>query len=121
MTARRVTLERSGRCRVGDDVVVNVHNSGLCAGRTCVMHNPSDHPMMEWPLLFDAETLLVKRRCPHGATHPDPDSLAYFVSVGARHVGVHTCDGCCAVDTLGEARALAAQARTAAASVPDQT
>ena len=37
---------------VGSGVIVNVHLAALCAGRACVMHQPSAHHMRAWPLTW---------------------------------------------------------------------
>lgn len=71
-----------------------VHPNYLCEGRHCVIHNPSDHKMREWPLNYRADKGMMERICPHGIGHPDPDDLAYHESIGNDWVGVHGCDGC---------------------------
>ena len=86
--------------------LVQTHGPAMCAGQTCVIHNPSAHHMREWELYFDPQfAYLAFRKCPHGYEHPDPDSLAFTVKAlveragwsekGARALGVHTCCGCC--------------------------
>jgi len=83
--------------------IVGVHPESECAGRACVIHNPSDHPMRDWPTsfrgygLFEIGPPRMERICPHGVGHPDPDDLAYHLYVrGDESAGVHGCDGCCA-------------------------
>lgn len=76
-------------------VLRNVHSAEKCAGRHCVLHNPSDHHMREWPTMYRAEKGLMERICPHGIGHPDPDDAAYHASHGATWTTVHGCDGCC--------------------------
>lgn len=72
--------------------VVDVHRSSVCAGRVCMIHNPSDHHMRSWPLGFRADRMpLAERFCPHGVGHPDPDCVAFL----GEGWGVHGCDGCC--------------------------
>ena len=73
--------------------LVSVHGQEECAGRFCVVHNPSDNHMREWPLVWRADKRTMERRCPHGVGHPDVDDLAWHVSQGREWVGVH---GCCA-------------------------
>lgn len=70
-----------------------LHSPYACRGEWCVIHNPSNHHMREWPRIL-RENTLIERRCPHGIGHPDPDSAAYFERIG-REVGAHSCDGCC--------------------------
>ena len=75
--------------------LVNVHSATLCAGRACVIHNPSDHPMRTWRKNWRADTGLMERICPtHGVGHPDPDDVAYHVSQGRDWMSVHGCCGC---------------------------
>ena len=74
-------------------ILRTVHAEGKCAGDHCVIHNPSDHHMRDWPTNFRGGTMLdpgpvfTERICPHGIGHPDPDDP--FAPV------VHGCDGCC--------------------------
>lgn len=79
----------------GVETIVNVHLPEKCVGRPCVMHDPSDHHMIEWPLLWRADKGTFERTCTHGIGHPDPDDDAYQISLGDRWIGIHTCDGCC--------------------------
>ena len=81
--------------------IVKTHGPALCHGRYCCIHNPSDHHMRGWPLLFDHRKMsLALRACDHGFAHPDPDSMAYFQKC-RQHPNVilwlasHECDGCC--------------------------
>lgn len=78
----------------GQQALVNVHTRDKCAGRHCVLHNPSDHHMREWRLLWRADRRIMERLCPHGMGHPDPDDMAYQRTIGGDS-GVHGCDGCC--------------------------
>lgn len=79
-----------------DAVLVNVHTPDKCAGRHCVLHNPSEHHMRSWPVLWRSDLRMMVRTCPHQIDHPDPDDLAYRRNqLGAQHAGVHICDGCC--------------------------
>ena len=71
------------------------HPPTACKGEWCCIHNPSNHPMVEWPINI-RETALAERLCPHGVGHPDPDSLVWITGVTAQESwGVHGCDGCC--------------------------
>jgi hypothetical protein len=79
--------------------MIQIHSLEVCSG-VCPVHAPSDHLMRDWPMLFrtDRYPVLTERTCPHGIGHPDPDSLAWIVSIlgtdGQWH-GIHGCDGCC--------------------------
>lgn len=92
--------------QVGGGVLVNVHSPALCAGRHCVMHNPSDHHMRQWPTNWRADRGLMERVCTHGIGHPDPDALAYCVSIGQAWQARHGCDGCCAPVAAPQQRTL---------------
>ncbi len=70
----------------------HVHQRGSCRGTNCLIHNPSDHRMVTWPLIPRDE--VTERMCKHGIGHPDPDALAFQESLG-RDLGEHGCDGCC--------------------------
>lgn len=76
-------------------VLGHVHSSDQCAGRACVIHNPSDHSMRGFPTNWRGDRGIMERICPHGVGHPDPDDLAYLESIGRKGEGVHGCDGCC--------------------------
>lgn len=82
---------------VGQNIVVHARNAG-CEER-CVIHNPSDHVMKDFPTNWRADRGLMERICPHGVGHPDPDDLAFKKTVDpdAKHWGVHGCDGCCSL------------------------
>lgn len=77
-----------------------VHDPDDCDGRGCVVHHPSDHNMVDFPLawrhggMFDIKPPHFERMCPHGVGHPDPDDVAYWKSQG-EDISVHGCDGCC--------------------------
>lgn len=70
-----------------------VHDKEVCSG-TCPFHSPSNHHMVDWPMVL-RETTLVERLCEHGVGHPDPDSLSYLDPDGTLRLAVHGCDGCC--------------------------
>lgn len=77
---------------------VLVHDSSKCEGANCVIHNPSDHHMKDWPTHWRDDRKLMERLCEHGTGHPDPDDLAFKASIGidASTEAVHGCCGCCA-------------------------
>lgn len=79
-----------------------IHSKDKCKGRSCVVHNPSDHHMADWPTRFRAGRYLTERICPHGIGHPDPDDVAFHVSQGRLGVMWHGCDGCCVGDIPDE-------------------
>lgn len=89
-------LPDTGPAPAGVLPLVNVHDRSECAGRACVIHAPSEHQMRTWPLNWREDLRAMERICPHGIGHPDPDDLAWQVSQGRSHAGVHSCDGCCA-------------------------
>lgn len=67
-------------------ILHNVHAETVCAGSYCLVHNPSDHHMRDWPMNWREDRGLMERICPHGVGHPDPDDIGE---------GTHGCDGCC--------------------------
>lgn len=82
--------------QVGPGVLTDVHPPDKCAGRACVIHNPSQHHMRDWPLNWRADTRIMERLCPtHLTGHPDPDDVAWHKSQGRDWAGVHGCCGCC--------------------------
>ncbi len=102
-------------------VMTRVHTPSVCAGRTCMIHNPTDHPMRSWPIHWRDDRGLFERICEHRVGHPDPDQQDYWreqaergeirdevlddefgfvenVRTPDQHVATqmdHTCDGCC--------------------------
>lgn len=89
--------------QVGGAVLENVHPAEACAGRHCVLHNPSDHHMRGWKLNWRGDRGIMERLCPeHGVGHPDPDDVGYHVDVlGDEYAGVHGCCGCCRYPPAG--------------------
>lgn len=93
-------------------VVQHTHAAHVCEGRPCAVHNPSDHRMRDWPLQLIGKQrrvhgrviTLSERTCEHAVGHPDPDSLAYVMSMdraNAAHWRLHGCDGCCGASSMG--------------------
>ena len=81
--------------QIGAATLTNVHDPGLCEGRPCVVHHPTDHHMRDWPTNWRADIRVMERTCPHGIGHPDPDDLWYHRSKGETWRAMHGCDGCC--------------------------
>lgn len=76
--------------------LTNVHSRSQCAGRPCVIHDPSDHHMMDWPKVWRDDLKYFERQCEHGIGHPDPDDVAYYADVQGVDINRgHGCDGCC--------------------------
>ena len=78
----------------------NVHpKREECDEYHCVVHNPSDHNMRNFPLLWRSDRKMFERTCPHGIGHPDPDHMSWYERTYGEHEayyeGVHGCDGCC--------------------------
>ena len=78
---------------------LKVHAKTDCKGEHCVIHNPSNHAMREFPTHWREDRALMERICPHGIEHPDPDDIAFKRAIAgekhARYEAVHGCDGCC--------------------------
>jgi hypothetical protein len=103
--------------------VLKVHPRSVCEGKgiPCCIHSPSEHHMRAWELNWRSDTGAMERFCPHGVGHPDPDHMAYVLSLTPPHDNcpnrlnkfrqyadrvqcqyphlewqeVHGCDGCC--------------------------
>ena len=90
------------------DAVMRTHGPAVCAGQRCVLHNPSEHHMVSWPLRLRAiSTLAVwlgERQCEHGQWHADPDAVGHLAKLGLGSLGDHGCDGCCTEDGNAQLR-----------------
>jgi hypothetical protein len=73
-----------------NQLIVNVHRPNQCRNDYCTIHNPSRHPMSDFPQRWRQDKKVMERMCPHGIGHPDPDDIALDK--------VHACDGCCGGD-----------------------
>lgn len=72
---------------------LRVHTRTKCKGQPCCIHNPTQGPMVTWPLNWRADRGLMERLCPHGVGHPDPDDMKVKRSPLG---GLHGCPcGCC--------------------------
>jgi hypothetical protein len=81
---------------------LKVHDKKDCKGRKCVIHNPSNHCMKDFPTHWRDDISIMERICPHGVGHPDPDDLKFRQKeYKKKHkkdggfLGIHGCDGCC--------------------------
>ena len=81
------------RTEIRPGVFLNHHPKGQCNGTICVLHNPTEHSMRDFPLHWRIDRGIMERICPHGVGHPDPDD--YNVYTG-KDDGIHGCDECCA-------------------------
>lgn len=78
-------------------VLHRVHHHDACSHRSsCVIHNPSDHSMREFPLHWRGDRGIFERICPHGTGHPDPDQSEFWKETDQEWQEIHGCDGCCA-------------------------
>lgn len=79
-----------------DMTLINVHVPYLCAGRTCVIHNMTNHHMRAFPQVWRADRQFMERICPHGVGHPDPDQWEYLVEkYGEKTAKTEMVHGCC--------------------------
>ena len=76
----------------GTGQTISCHDYHDCKGSPCPIHNPSDHPMKDFPTHWRDDRQIMERICPHGVGHPDPDDLRIR---NGEDRGVHGCDGCC--------------------------
>jgi hypothetical protein len=79
----------------------NVHDDSLCAGRVCIIHNPTEHHMVEWQLHWRDDRGIFERICEHGVGHPDFDQHEYWREANKLYEAIHGCDlqdgrPCCA-------------------------
>lgn len=77
------------------NALLKTHDESQCSGEYCVIHNPSEHHMREWPLNWRDDKGVMERICEHGIGHPDPDCAAHNEREGKAYLNVHGCDGCC--------------------------
>lgn len=101
----RKRIKRSTFDLLGDGTVLlygdkiklwNVHPVEACAGKPCVLHNPTDHHMRSWRLHWRGDRKIFERLCPdHGTGHPDPDQFDYWDSTDQEWQSLHGCCGCC--------------------------
>lgn len=76
-------------------MLINVHDERKCAGETCVIHNPTEHHMREWPRVWRNDRGIFERICEHGIGHPDPDQFPRWEKTDQMYEGIHGCDRCC--------------------------
>lgn len=57
------------------DVMLHVHNSALCAGEVCTVHNRSNHSKRSWVQHWNSKRIRMERVSPVSGRHyVDPDS-----------------------------------------------
>lgn len=91
-TCRTYRILRTEVEPIEGQLLLNVHAPGNCVGRPCVIHNPTNHHMRGWFLLWRDDRRIFERICPHGVGHPDPDQFGFWKEIGHEHEGTH---GCC--------------------------
>jgi len=74
---------------------LKTHNPTSCAGQNCCIHNPSNHHMKDWLMVWRSDKGVMERVCEHGVGHPDPDDAAYNTKIEKSYLNIHGCDGCC--------------------------
>lgn len=58
------------------EIISGVHARADCIGRNCCIHDPSDHAMRDWAMVFRHGRMY--RRSPiTGRRYLDPDDIAY--------------------------------------------
>ena len=73
----------------------NVHPPTVCAGRTCIIHSPTQNFQSTWPQRWRSDRQIMERICPCGIGHYDIDQADYHKSVGQAWQNVHGCCGAC--------------------------
>ena len=81
--------------------LINIHPEAACAGRYCVIHNPSDHALRDATMIWRSDKGVMERLCEHGIGHDDPDDYAYRRTIDPNATSIHGCDGCCGGGTNG--------------------
>lgn len=81
-------------------VITKVHAPSKCVGRSCPVHNKSDHHMRSMPQyiqLSESFQAFMVRECTHHIFHIDPDEDdGYLKSIDIDgSVCTSKCDGCC--------------------------
>ena len=70
-----------------------------CEEYHCVIHNPSDHCMKDFPTHWRSDRGIMERICPHGCGHIDPDDYSFILRTQgeekAESRSIHGCCGCC--------------------------
>ena len=88
------------RSAVDPTLYLRTHRPSECADHPCAIHGTeSQHPLSKFPLNWREDAGKLERICSHGIGHDDYDSVQYLESINPRHSSLHTCDGCCMVDT----------------------
>ena len=82
-------------------LLVNIHpQSDDCLKYGCVVHNPSDHVMKDWPLYWRGDRYLFERICKHGTGHPCPDHISFLRRVaGDKYAETESIHGCCGCES----------------------
>lgn len=76
--------------------LINVHDETQCAGRACVIHNPTDHRMRDHRLHWRSDRRIFERLCPVcGCGCPDPSQFEFWRETGREWQMVHGCCGQC--------------------------
>jgi len=80
-----------------DGMVLQTHGPRRCAGFHCCIHNPSDHPLRNAPMVWLGQLNLMMRICKHEELHPDPDSMNVVAARLLNFEGWHPCceGNCC--------------------------
>lgn len=74
-----------------------VHPPDRCLG-VCVIHNPSENHMRDWPMMWSVPDMCMFRECSHHVWHPDYDHIDYAMRAGhPTTFAFHTCceEKCC--------------------------
>lgn len=90
-----------------DGTLLVTHPEHACRGTHCCVHNPSDHPLRDAPLVWLPRLRSLDRICTHGIRHPDRDDFAYKASQRLSPLllallSAHDCDDCCRWPTRDE-------------------
>jgi hypothetical protein len=99
-----IKTKRPNTFKISDSQKIVTHDPSKCAGTFCCIHNPSNHHMRDWVMLWRNDKGVMERICPlHGVGHPDPDDAAFNVRMGRGVLNTHGCCGCCSGKQLRHA------------------
>lgn len=79
-----------------DGRTMKVHGPNRCLGPHCCIHNPSEHPLKNAPLVWVDSVGQMFRVCLHDHLHPDPDSMEFhramaYAGLADFYDGWHPC------------------------------
>jgi hypothetical protein len=103
-----IDIDEDTKYTTGTGQNIIVHRKEDCVGKYCVIHNPSNHNMKDWPTNWRFDRQIMERICECGVGHPDPDDLVFKKDMAEKFgrdeydKGIHGCCGCCMKEEIKE-------------------